>query len=420
MTLFLRFNYLLTILLVVALTPGMAAAAPKPIRLIVESPNTKQQKSETLQFRAGWPLTFKLRARSDFFFAVRSGGPYPELGLTSWLVFQDLDGCPFLGGRFMEGEGDPCATEETPGDEIFVEFTPDVDFPGLKDEQGHEGLRVDLTDPDSFVKFSYEGQDFEFGPAVSAFVEGILCLPGNEIDCDIDDGIGYGPNDDLPSLVLLSNRGVGRVLESELGEFGSPATGFDPVDPLQARNLAGLMTSVAYELSDRKLATTITTSINVPRYLFSRLRLVDQCFGDPNGCTWAQRVDGGPVEILSEEDEGIGSDSTDPNEESFNIADVELRAFVVQGVAPARVEDCDSNGVINAADARCMGYTRISNEVVIRFRQMGNDIDVCPPNPDPWRGQTLGNWAFIDLDGNGVPFALDCPSGGGRISVRPR
>ncbi|MGI9286570.1 MAG: hypothetical protein ACR2P1_14385, partial [Pseudomonadales bacterium] len=99
---------------------------------------------------------------------------------------------------------------------------------------------------------------------------------------------------------------------------------------------------------------------------------------------------------------------------------VELRAFVVQGDAPARVEDCNADGVIGAADAECMGYTQISNEVVIKFRQMGNDIDPCPPNPDPWAGQTSGNWRFVDLDGNGSPFGLVCPAGGGRTTQRPR
>ncbi|MGI9286989.1 MAG: hypothetical protein ACR2P1_16510, partial [Pseudomonadales bacterium] len=277
MTLISRLSFLSALLFVLALTPALVTAAPKPIRLTVESPNTKKNKNETLQFRSGWPLTFKLQARRDFFFAVQSGGPYPELGLTSWLVFQDLDGCRYLGGRFMEGIGDPCAFAEIPGDEIFVEFTPDVDFPGLVDQHGTEKLRADLADSDSFVNFSNEGQESMFGPAVSETL----------------DGIGYGANEDLPGFVLLSDTGVGRVLVSELGGPG-PITGFSPVDPLQARNLAGLMNSVGYELSDRKLSTTITTSINVPRYLFSKLRLIDQCFGDLSSpdCPWAQRVDG--------------------------------------------------------------------------------------------------------------------------------
>ncbi|MGI9295956.1 MAG: hypothetical protein ACR2PS_18385, partial [Pseudomonadales bacterium] len=262
MTLTARFSYLLAILLVLPLTPALAAPASKPIKLTVESPNTKERKSETLQFRSGWPLTFKLEARRDFFFAMQFAGPYPELGLTSWLVFQDLDGCPYLGGRFIEGIGDPCADAEIPGDEIFVEFTPDVDFPGLVDEHGNEERRAALADSDSFVSFSHGSDEFTLGPAISETL----------------DGIGYGPNDDLPGFVLLSDTGVGRVLVDQLGEFGNPVTGFDPVEPLQARNLAGLMNTVGYELGDRKLRTTITTSINVPRYLFSKLRLIDQCF----------------------------------------------------------------------------------------------------------------------------------------------
>lgn len=408
MTLILRLNYLLAILLILALTPLLATAAPKPIRLIVESPNTKQNKSETLQFRSGWPLTFKLRARREFFFALKgsaggSAGPYPELGENSWLVFQDLDDCPYLGGRFIEGVGDPmCAA--IPGDEIFVEFTPDVDFPGMADLHGSEELRTALADPASFVRFFHGTDIFSFGPAVST----------------AQDGIGYGPNDDLPGFVLLSDTGAGRVLESQLGEFGSAVTGFNPVDPLQARNLAGLMTSVAYELSDRKFETTITTSINVPRHLFSQLRLIDQCFGDPfgNDCPSAQRVDGGPVEIPSDVFSGINS--TDPNAATTSISDVEVRAFVVQGDAPARVEDCDADGVIRAKDARCMGYTLLSNEVILRFRQMGNHIDPCFGLVDPWVGFTAGNWRFIDLDGNGNPFGFVCPSGGGRVTLRPR
>ena len=104
--------------------------------------------------------------------------------------------------------------------------------------------------------------------------------------------------------------------------------------------------------------------------------------------------------------------STDPNSESTNVADVELRAFVVEGTAPFFVEDCNQDGRVTVADAACMGFGILSNEVEFNFKQMGNQNFPCFPNfALPWSVEGT-NEVLVDFDASGPPQSLVCPTGG--------
>ncbi len=389
------------------------AGTKLPLKLKVESPAPPKNAGDDdddegvvlpLEFRSGWSLRFRLKPKRDFFFAMKGfagggdTGPYPESGEISWLVFEDLDGCLYLGGVFEPGLGfPPC--DDVPGDETFLEFTPDVDFVDLVDEIGRADLRDALADPAGFVNFSRDGFDFTLGPRVTTTA----------------DGIGYGANDDLPGFVIVSDTGVGRVQNGDLDSAGT-GPGFDRVDPAVARNLAGLIHSVSYELSDVKFDTTVTASLHVPRALFGPLRIIDQCYlgesglpGCPGGFV-AMRVDGGPI---------VPDDfapSPDPDSGTSDVADVTLHAFVVQGDAPALLPDCNGDGTVDSGDATCLGYRLISNEVVVRFRQMGNHISVCHVVGDAWGNGNFAGVTFADFDGNGGGVTINCPSGGGSTS----
>ena len=380
--------------------PGAEHTDPKeplPLRLALVSP--LKANGHSIQYQAGWPLSFKIIATGDITLVVPPviGSPpseWPEPGATSFVMLKDTDDCPSAGGRVTAANGEPfCA--DLPDDELWLEFTPDEDFPGVADSHGFAELRSAMKDPARRPTINYKSwPPYTFGPKIH----------------ETPDGLGYGANDDLPGFVLLSDTGVGRVL-SDLESFdngGAIVTaGWEEQLPLQRRNLAGLMTSVAYELNDERLSTTITTSLTIPRHLTARLYLEDQCFVSPNGgCGLARRVDGGPI--------GPG------NGVSIYEYDVTLRAFVVQGVAPAVISDCNADGEVDAADAACMGYQLLSKEVSVTVHQIGR-ADVCNLLRDPWGTEAMAGWSFVDFDGNGDDlFGFSCPGGSTGGGAPPR
>lgn len=256
---------------------------------------------------------------------------------------------------------------------------------------------------------------------------------GTMVQTVVEDGVQFGADDDFPGLVLLSNVGVGIVM--------SPlAQGWNPLLPRQARNLAGLTTSVGYELSDAYSRTSITSMMVVPRFLFSHIRLQDPCVGavstngagEPIACAGpaVQRVDGGPVTPRS--DGGT-------NDESL----VErIRAFVVAPVwnsVSNRLEgldtvvDMNNDSAVTAADATLMGRQVLSNELVFSFRQIGSDVSsgqigpygslaFCNGLARPATLREAGSDFQYDIDGNGYAVLVEavvCPGGSSGVTQPP-
>ncbi|TDJ33633.1 MAG: hypothetical protein E2O56_03465, partial [Gammaproteobacteria bacterium] len=296
----------------------------QPIKLKLVSPlRPRGAESDSIQWRSGWPLVFKLIIKNHHLLGtyVPGGGnpvsAYPEAGEPSWLIFDDSDDCLYLELQafFLGFDCDP-----DPG-ERFLAFNLDVDFPGTVDifRHGRGDVRDQLADETGRPEWG--------GPRLS---EGIL------------DGVGYGPNDDLPGFVLISDVGVGVVYDpvcfvapggkgKECVVPPSPGKGLDPMMivwartfPEARRNLSGMMGMVGYELSDERARTTVMTSLLVPRYLFSHMEIFDQCVGvippSPPCDAEANQIDGGPI--------------NSPPVANF-ITIFELRAFVVNGAAPA-------------------------------------------------------------------------------------
>lgn len=404
---------MLLTLLVVA--PAVAPADDYPVELEIESPKKpkKGEEPRMIMYRAGWPLTFKAIVKDEDMLGIghlwgpqSPGRTFPEPGQPGAIVFEDPDGV-WSFGCIRFGCTDPL-------DETILELYADRgDLVGVEDdslEPIYPFQHWALADPTSRPEIG--------GPGLS---DGVL------------DGVGYGADDDFPSLVLLSNVGAGIVLTS-LEE------GWEPVVPAQRRNLAGFLGNVGYELADQKLRTTITASMIVPRFLFSHTRIVDGCIGeqvytDPGtGNLWCegfpgQRVDGGPIQGVAGNDGSI----------------VELRAFLVAPILDELegfirhlnvVTDMNGDGVVGAADADLMGWTVLSNEVVFEFKQIGNDIrgafnprfgwvqGYCNGGARPDTSVTSAQTDFLyDIDGNGV-IILDpdivCPGGASGTSNPPR
>ncbi|MEO1338253.1 MAG: hypothetical protein AAFV29_21595, partial [Myxococcota bacterium] len=382
--------------------------APRPLILRFETPG-----NDAIQYRSGWRFSLAMTPRQQTGFTIISttNEPFPTYGDQAAILFQDLDNCP----RILQP-----SCPDIPGDEVFIRFTPDQDLPFIADTEGDAALRDQLATDDSRPIFNYDGMSIPVGPGIQP-----PTLPATGTTGGAPDGVGYGANDDLPGLVLLSNVGVGRVLTSTLGSPGAVA-GFDQLSPVRARNLAGLMTDVAFELRRIPERTVVSTSLLVPPLLFSELVIFDPCVA-PSGAPFCeftdtsglQRIDGGPIQTATI----VKTDAFDfATAQSPNVAEVEVRAVMVAGNAPNFVDDCSGDGRVTARDLVCSGYEVLSNEAVRTFRVGGLFLDCRDSSfstgPGPFFGPRAG-LISVDFDNIFTPGGITCPSGSGRQTTPP-
>lgn len=374
----------------------------------------------SIQFRAGWPLIFRASVGTQDMLGIgrvfgeqgfeRRGWAFAEVGQGASIVFDDPDGVWSY-----------VIPSNLAHDERILDFYPDPgDVTGVVDDAPSGPLSHDAG-----LRFNLRP---EFGGPLPQ-----QAPDGTMVQSVVPDGVQFGADDDFPGLVILSNVGVGIVM-SRL------ADGWTPLQPRQARNLAGLTTSVGYELTDVQGRTSITSMMVVPRFLFSHIRLQDPCVGsvtfngagEPIACAGpaVQRVDGGPVTPLA---------SGGFNDESF----VEIRAFVVLPTwnsVSNRLESLDivvdrnGDGQLTAADAELMGHNVLSNEVVFTFRQIGSDvsssqigpyasISFCNGLARPRDLRQSGSDFQFDVDGNGYAVLQElvvCPGGGTGVTRPPQ
>lgn len=380
---------------------------------------------------SGWPVTLRLSSNGELGIGTPRLPPYfPRFQEVGYLIFADPDNC------FSFGIDATCGVR----DETYVEFTPDLDRAGMPNPHGNADRLIALTTSGgggspTVLTFDFDTHLNEklvpYGPLVGGVSDtlekrcssvlkfaGVACA--SDGDCPVGstcreipveaDGYGYGADDDLPGLVLLSDTGVGIVLNQN----------FNPGRIRQARNLAGLLSSVAYDLREGSHRPTILAHMNVPpgltytlrdsfnqpiptpmpRGLFTPVVLADRCVGDPNICPGDDhlfRIDGGPVVSM-----------TDNELFAFlNQRVVTLRAFVVNGTAPSILSDLSGDGVIGAKDADLAGYRIISNEETIRVVGFyDNNFEVLP--------------MLYDFDGNGdARGLLVAPGGAGQNTPVP-
>jgi len=427
---------------VLALALAGAAAGDYPISLRIEAPNSND--GLPLLSESGWPVTFKLNVElpvSETYPAFAVQPDFPVRGAWGFLIFEDPDGClnppapSWQPAQTIEcGVPDPLPLDwdfeawvPPPSDEIYLEFWPDVDLAGVEDFAGNDDRQADLID-------SAGGGGPEFNSWDNGSVQ--PCTPGTgDGDCDrlgpltggeISDGFGIGADDDLTGLVVIAEYGIGLA-------YAEP--GFDLAVPRAARNLAGLVNSVSYDLSDLqkekvkgrgkptstfKEYTRIWAHINMLPLVVRNIIQYDACVGnityddppfDDNvvSCDGDElwRVDGGPIETAPVNYGRADAASIDLLESSV----FELRAFVVAGQAPNSLEDENGDGVVNSADAELAGYTLLSNEDSIEFLQLSELL--C------WGGG--GNAVLFDLDGNGeILVPIVCPAGPGDLGRPPR
>ena len=123
----------------------------------------------------GWPLTIRLTSNSEIGMGTAFLPPFPEDGVTGFLIFADPDGCPSFSPAIISNPNLPCFN--APVDETFFEFTNDTDLVGVPDREGNTFRRAALTDsfgggqPSMLVFNSVTGLNSSlqaYGPRTSA------------------------------------------------------------------------------------------------------------------------------------------------------------------------------------------------------------------------------------------------------------
>ena len=391
-----------------------AKPVPKPppprMKLDVVSPRYDASLPYGVMSSSGWPLVLRVTGPDSALGIAVNAAPmvFPGIAQSGYLVLADPDNCLELPLPFFRGSDSPCAT--SPTDETYVEFTNDIELAGVLDGSGNpdrglalgdalqSGGPVFRADGDSDSNGVLEPVDVVVGPDTGDAVP----IAGSSELGTVADGVGFGADDDFPGLVLLSPTGPGLVLNSD---FTRPAV-------LQQRNLAGFLNAVAYELRGAGNTTTFTLSMVVPHGLVAPIMKIDDCVGTFD--TTLGRCDGAARYQL--DGDGIMREG-DANAMFLYPALInatpyfEVRAFIVNGIAPSVLADMNHDGVVSPEDARLAGYTVISNEQVIRVRQYATDI--CTGTP-------LLNVFYADFDGNGHDTSIFvCPAGPGRITRPP-
>jgi len=386
--------------------PRQTASAAKPtkptplVKLDIDSPQYKPTLPYGIEFASGWPLVIHAIGSPDALGIAMNAAPmqFPGIDQTGYLILQDPDACLELPPPFFRGDP-PCSTE--PSDEAYVEFTPGVDLAGVHDSGGNPALSAALGNASVSGEPQYDGVG---DPDGDFQLDDVEVPVGPDTGGGVSDGVGYGADDDLPGLVLLSPHGPGLVLNPD---FSRPAI-------KTQRNLAGFLNTVAYELRSAGGSTTFDATMVVPTGLIAPLMKIDACYGnfDTVGgiCDGPAhyQIDGGPMLTASSP---TGPQSLYP-EVLAAVPYYEVRAFLVSGVAPSVLSDLNHDGQVTASDARLAGYNILSNEEVVRVRQYSTDICTGVPLVDVF---------YADFDHNGratAPFV--CPAGPGHITPIPR
>lgn len=391
---------------------AFGSGSTDPIKLSVSSPKAKG-KVGLLQ-DDGWHLTFRLRSTTAAdYFEVRErfeGGSDFDL-----LVLENPDDCLDLSHANTVGGAFEAAC---PGgaDETFITFNIDsAATPRFLDKGCSPPFSDDLTNT-PVTDFVSQGGTVPFTEASKSYYSSSLfgrlwpSGPNTEDASNVVDCYGYGTDEDLPSLVVMANAGGAKVYDTDL-----------TFDTTRIRNMAGLLTSVGYELLNKRDETAVVANLFVTNGMFEPQVFVDLgatplAGGAPTtNPTFKYQVDEGPLTTVNL----IGSYDTPAllaaiQEKVGPQRTVKLRAAIVEGPAPAFIDDLDGNGKFNAKDLVLAGYRVLSNQTVttlnlierdtLRFEEDGYE---CP-----------SNLLYTDLDGDGQASFCQDGDGTSRSAIR--
>jgi hypothetical protein len=374
---------------------GRAPHGP-PVRLSIQAPDGGFFQGLTTP--TGWALVVRAEVPSSV--AIVEAAEEAPSGRREAIVFSDPDDCLDMSHFPITNAGIPYETCPGGPNERFLEFTTERfdTFDIVDTNTGNFQVRAKLVD-DAFAPGVPLNKPYFKNTAGN-----IVPVPRPMTGGALLDGYGFGPDDDVPGLVLMANIGAARVFDEN---FDRPTR--------MIRNLAGFATSVAQELLTRRDGSALTISMHVPAGVFEPLAMFDLDVEAP-GVDYLRRLESGPVRSFS-----FGTPPATQDELLFEITSsyspylLEVRAVMVEGVAPTFIEDANRDGRFTAADLTKMGFRVLSNEAELRNVV---DFDVVVTQTLSGRTCPPASLLYVDLDGNGRDGAINCQGSGGAARIR--
>ncbi len=369
-----------------------------PARLSIQAPDSGH--FQGLTTNTGWSLVLRIEAPRAIALVETPEEPTQPIGRREAIVLTDPDGCLDLRHFPITNAGQPFQDCNGP-DETFLEFTTErFDTFDLADSNtGNFQVRDRLLD-DAFVAGALLNK-----PYLRNTAGNVVAVARPQTGGTLLDGFGFGPDDDLPGLVVMSNLGAARVFDEN----------FDRTTRV-IRNMGGFLNGVSAELLTRRGGSALVASMQIVAGMFEPIAQFDLDV-DADGVDYLRRLESGPIESFQfvappANNDAVLLDITS----SYSPFFVELRIVLVEGVAPTFIEDKNHDGRFTSADLKRMGYTLQSNEARLRLV-----VEFDLPITETITGRTCPPPSLIyrDLDGNGRDGAISCSGSGGATRVRP-
>lgn len=369
-----------------------------PARLSIQAP--KSGHFEGLTTNTGWSLVLRIEVPDSVAILESPEEPTQPVGRREAIVYADPDGCIDMRHFPIIRAGIPYQDCAGP-DESFIEFTTERfdNFDVADSNTGNFQVRDRLID-DAFAPGVLLNKPFLRNTAGN-----IVAVPRPQTGGALKDGFGYGPDDDLPGLVIMANLGAARVFDEN----------FDPVQGGVIRNMGGFINSVSQELLTKRGGSAITAWMQMVAGMVEPIVLID-LDADADGVDYLRRLESGPVEAFQfamppQNDDDILFDISS----SYAPFELDMRVALVEGVAPTFIHDMNHDGRFTVADLRRMGFNVLSNEARLRLVE---DLDVLVTETVTGRTCPPASLIYRDLDGNGRDGAISCSGTGGATRIR--
>lgn len=368
-----------------------------PVRLSIDAPDSGH--FQGLTTNTGWSLVMRIEAPDSIALVETPEEPTQPIGRREAIVLTDPDGCLDMRNFPITNAGRPYEDCSGP-DETFLEFTTERfdTFDLVDSNTGNFQLRDRLLD-EAFVAGALLNK-----PYLRNTAGAIVAVPRPQTGGNLLDGYGYGPDDDLPGLVVMSNLGAARIFDENFDRTTSVV-----------RNMGGFLNGVSSELRTRRGGSALEATMQIVAGMFEPIAQFDLDV-DADGVDYLRRLESGPVEAFQfisppPNNDAILLDITS----SYSPYVVDVRAVLVEGVAPVFIEDKNGDGQFTAADLKRMGYKLQSNEVrlklVVEFDLAITQTLIGRTCPPP-------SLLYRDLDGNGRDGAITCSGSGGAARIK--
>ncbi|HWN07553.1 MAG TPA: hypothetical protein VNO53_10370, partial [Steroidobacteraceae bacterium] len=348
----------------------------------------------------GWSLVLRIEVPDSIAILESPEEPTVPVGRREAIVYDDPDGCMDMRRFPIIRAGTPYEDCSGP-DESFIEFTTERfdNFDVADAQTGNFQVREALVD-DAFAPGALLDKPYIRNTAGS-----IVPVPRPQTGGSLLDGFGYGPDDDLPGLVIMANIGAARAFDED---FNAVAGGV-------IRNMGGFINSVSQELLTKRGGSAITAWMQMVAGMVEPIALVDLDV-DAAGVDYLRRLESGRVRAFKfkappQNEDDILFEVTS----SYSPFQLELRVVLVEGVAPTFIHDKNRDGRFTATDLRRMGHKVLSNEARLRLIQ---DFDVVVTQTVSGRTCPPPSLIYRDLDGNGLDGAIICSGSGGATRIR--